>query len=89
VLWLQTVRVATALNWQMVCGCVAASDPLGGSFDPVRYNSSYAAEFAQVRQNALPLAASFKVGGSQGRKSCGAVCVLLSVHKVIKQFKPL
>jgi hypothetical protein len=58
---LQSVRVATALNWQMVCGCVAASDPLGGTFDPVRYNSSYAAEFAQVRQQALPLAGAFKV----------------------------
>jgi hypothetical protein len=60
---LQSVRVATALNWQMVCGCVAASDPLGGTFDPVRYNSSYAAEFAQVRQQALPLAGAFKVCG--------------------------
>jgi hypothetical protein len=68
---LQSVKVATAINWQMVCGCVAATNPLSGSFDPVRYNSSYAAEFALVKQHALPLAAGFKVkrgGGVRGRE---------------------
>jgi hypothetical protein len=56
--------VATAINWQMVCGCVAASNPLSGSFDPVRYNNSYAGEFAQVKQDAMPFAAGFKVGAA-------------------------
>lgn len=59
----QAVYVATALNWQMVCGCIAASAPTPGTFDPVRYNQTYAAEFAKVKQQALPLAAGFKVGG--------------------------
>lgn len=59
----QSVKVATALNWQMVCGCVAASNPRSGSFDPVRYNNTYAAEFALVKQHAMPLAAGFKVMG--------------------------
>lgn len=60
-LWLQSVKVATALNWQMVCGCVSPENPMSGNFDPVRYNNSYATEFEAVRQNAMPFAAGFKV----------------------------
>lgn len=86
---LQSVRVATALNWQMVCGCVAASDPLGGSFDPVRYNSTFAAEFAQVWQQALPLAKAFKVGRRGTRSSCRSVLVNLSTTNQTKQMQPL
>lgn len=57
----QSVKVATALNWQMVCGCVAASNPMAGTFDPVRYNNTYAAEFAAVKNDALSLTPSVKV----------------------------
>ena len=58
---LQSVKVATALNWQMVCGCVAASNPMSGTFDPIRYNNTYAAEFAGVKQHALKFLPDFKV----------------------------
>lgn len=49
------------MNWQMVCGCVAASNPMSGTFDPVRYNSSYAGEFEAVKQQAMRFVPSFKV----------------------------
>jgi hypothetical protein len=58
---LQDVKVATALNWQMFCGCVAATNPEPGSFDPLRYNASFAREFAQVKQYAMPYVKDFKV----------------------------
>jgi hypothetical protein len=58
---LQDVKVATALNWQMFCGCVAATNPEPGSFDPLRYNASFAREFAQVKQYAMPYVKEFKV----------------------------
>jgi hypothetical protein len=58
---LQDVKVATALNWQMFCGCVAAANPEPGSFDPLRYNASFAREFAQVKQYAMPYVKEFKV----------------------------
>jgi hypothetical protein len=58
---LQGVKVATALNWQMFCGCVAAANPEPGSFDPLRYNASFAREFAQVKQYAMPYVKEFKV----------------------------
>lgn len=61
----QSVKVATALNWQMVCGCVAASNPTAATFDPVRYNNTYAAEFAAVRQEAMRFAGGFKVCGAE------------------------
>jgi hypothetical protein len=35
---------------------------MSGSFDPVRYNNSYAAEVALVKKDAMPFAAGFKVG---------------------------
>lgn len=57
----QDVKVATALNWQMFCGCIAATDPAPGAFDPLRYNASFASEFAQVKQYALPYVKQFKV----------------------------
>ncbi|KAI8467535.1 MAG: hypothetical protein J3K34DRAFT_34565 [Monoraphidium minutum] len=56
----QDVRVATALNWQMVCGCVAAADPTPGSFDPLAYNKSFAAEAKKIEQYTQPLAGAFK-----------------------------
>ena len=55
------MKVATALNWQMFCGCIAAANPEPGSFDPLRYNASFAREFAQVKQYALPYMKAFKV----------------------------
>uniref|UniRef100_A0A383VY54 Glycoside hydrolase family 42 N-terminal domain-containing protein n=1 Tax=Tetradesmus obliquus TaxID=3088 RepID=A0A383VY54_TETOB len=55
------VKVATALNWQMFCGCIAAANPEPGSFDPLRYNASFAREFAQVKHYALPYVKSFKL----------------------------
>lgn len=59
---LQSAKVATALNWQMFCGCIAASSPAPGSFDPLRYNASFAGEFAKVKKDAMPYVKSFKVG---------------------------
>jgi hypothetical protein len=58
---MQDVKVATALNWQMFCGCIAATNPEPGSFDPLRYNASFAKEFAQVKQYAMPYVKEFKV----------------------------
>lgn len=57
----QSVRVATALNWQMFCGCIAPSDIMPGSFDPINYNSSFAKKFEEVKQFALPFVTDFKV----------------------------
>jgi hypothetical protein len=58
---MQDVKVATALNWQMFCGCIAATNPEPGSFDPLLYNASFAKEFAQVKQYAMPYVKEFKV----------------------------
>eukprot|EP00878_Enallax_costatus_P029509 GHUV01032004.1.p1 GENE.GHUV01032004.1~~GHUV01032004.1.p1 ORF type:complete len:417 (+),score=79.95 GHUV01032004.1:157-1407(+) len=56
----KSVKVATALNWQMFCGCVAASSPVPGSFDPLRYNASFAREFTGVKKYAMPYVKNFK-----------------------------
>lgn len=61
---LQAVKVATALNWQTFCGCIAAAAPEPGSFDPLRYNASFAKEFDAVKQFALPYVKQFKVCGA-------------------------
>lgn len=56
----QDVKVATALNWQMFCGCVAAVSPVPGAFDPLIYNASFADAFESVKRYALPYAGKFK-----------------------------
>eukprot|EP00775_Hariotina_reticulata_P003580 gene3580-3846_t len=55
-----SVKVATALNWQMFCGCVAPSNIMPGAFDPINYNNSFARKFGEVKQYALPLVPDFK-----------------------------
>ena len=64
---MQAVKVATALNWQMACGCIAAADPIPGSFDPLKYNKSYASEYDKVKQYTTPFVGPFKVGGVWSR----------------------
>lgn len=46
----------------MFCGCIAASSPAPGSFDPLRYNASFAGEFQKVKKYAMPYVKIFKVG---------------------------